>query len=323
MKSQIENPAQYEWGPFPFGDDGARVFDIRYDPVFKAVFTKETADSRGALSGLISALISRTVSVETITANEPATSFLGQKKIRYDIACRSKNGEPVNVEMSFHPIEDELNRLEYFASRLFVGQDIQGIDKSYADLKGTYQISILAQKLFFPDKNLTHVFEFYDPQTHVSLGGKIRIITLELEKAAVFIGNPVEAMSNAERWAAYFQYLTDEAKREKINEIIDREEGIAMAMSTLCQVTADEEEYARLTSLMKGELDWRSSMKDAKREGLAEGRMEGLAKGHDEGLAEGFNKANMENARKMKTMGFLAEQIQAVTGLSIETITQL
>jgi len=331
MKKEFENPTQYEWGPFPFGDNGARIFDIRYDPVFKAVFTKETADSRGALSYLISALIGRTVTVETITANEPASAFLGQKKIRYDIACRSKNGEPVNVEMSFHPIEDELERLEYFASRLFVGQDIQGIEKSYSDLKGTYQISILAQKLFFPDKNLTHVFEFHDPQTHVSLGGKIRIITLELEKTAVFIGNPVEEMTNAERWAAYFQYLTNEAKREKINEIIDCEEGIAMAMNALCQITADEKEYARLTSLMKGELDWRSSMKDAKREGLAEGRMEGLmeglAKGHDEGLAKGFteglNKASLDIAQKMKGMGDSIEKIHTITGIPLETITQL
>jgi len=307
MKTQIENPAQYEWGPFPFGDDGARIFDIRYDPVFKAVFTKETADSRGALSYLISALIGRTVTVEAITANEPASTFMGQKKIRYDIACRSKSSEPINVEMSFHPIEDELNRLEYFASRLFVGQDIQGIEKSYSNLKGTYQISILAQKLFFPDKNLTHVFEFYDPQTHVSLDGKIRIITLELEKTAVFIGKSVEEMTSAERWAAYFQYLTDEAKREKINEIIDREEGIAMAMSTLCQVTADEEEYARLTSLMKGELDWRSSMKDARREGLTEGR----------------NEASLDIARNLKKMGLPITQIADGTGLPIETIEQL
>ena len=309
IKSEFENPAQYEWGPFPFGDRA--VLDIRYDPVFKAVFTKETADSRGALSGLISALIGRTVVVEEITANEPATSYLGQKKIRYDIACRSKNGEPINVEMSFHPIEDELNRLEYFASRLFVGQDIQGIEKSYSNLKGTYQISILARKLFFPDKNLTHVFEFYDPQTRVSLDGKIRIITLELEKTAVFIGKSVEEMTSAERWAAYFQYLTDEVKREKINEIIDREEGIAMAMSTLCQVTADEEEYARITSLMKGELDWRSSMKDARSEGLREG------------FTEGINKASLEIAQKMKAMGDSIEKIHTITGLSMETIEQL
>jgi predicted transposase/invertase (TIGR01784 family) len=303
MKTETQIPTQYEWGPFPFGDNGVCIFDIRYDPVFKAVFTKETAKSRGALSSLISALIGRTVTVEAITANEPPTSYMGQKKIRYDIACRSKNGEPVNVEMSFHPIEDELNRLEYFASRLFVGQDIQGIDKSYSDLKETYQISILAQKLFFPDKNLTHIFEFYDPQTHVSLDGKIRIITLELEKTTVFISKSVEEMSNAERWAAYFQYLTDEAKREKINEIIDCEEGIAMAMDALCQVTADEEEYARLTSLMKGELDWRSSMKDAKREGR--------------------NEASLDIAQKMKEMGDSIEKIHTITGLPLETIAQL
>jgi len=313
MKKQIENPAQYEWGSFPFGDRA--IPDIRYDPVFKAVFTKETADSRGALSGLISALIGRTVTVETIVANEPATGFLGQKKIRYDISCISKNKEPIDVEMSFHPIEDELNRLEYFASRLFVGQDIQGIDKSYFDLKETYQISILAQKSFFSDKYLTHAFQFYDPQTHVSLDGKIRIITLELEKSAVFIDKPIEEMTTTERWAAYFQYLTDEAKREKINEIIDCEEGIAMATNALYQVSAEYEAYALQTSLMKGELDWRSSMNDAKREGLAEGRMEGLT--------EGLNKASLDIAQKMKNAGKPLSEIQEFTGIPMETIEQM
>ncbi|WP_461257105.1 PD-(D/E)XK nuclease family transposase [Treponema sp. R80B11-R83G3] len=144
MKTNNQNPAQHEWGPFPFGD-----------------------------------------------------------------------GERIDVEMSFHPIDDELNRVEYFASRLFVGQEIEGIEKTYSDLKETYQISILAQKPFFPDKYLTHTFQFYDPRTNVSLDGKIRIITLELEKADAFIGKPVEEMTNAEQWAAYFQYLTDEQKERK------------------------------------------------------------------------------------------------------------
>jgi hypothetical protein len=227
MKNKNQNPARYEWEPFPFGD-GKRILDIRYDPVFKAVFTRDTEISRAALSDLISALIGQTVSVETIVANEPATGFLGQKKIRYDISCMSKKGEPIDVEMSFHPIDDELNRIEYFASRLFVGQDIEGVEKTYSDLKETYQISILAQKSFFPDKNLTHTFLYYDPLTNVSLDGKIRIITLELEKTAFFISKPVEEMTNTELWAAYFQYLTDEAKREKIKEIINHEEGIAI-----------------------------------------------------------------------------------------------
>jgi hypothetical protein len=249
MQTKNQNPAQYPWGPFPFGD-GQRILDIRYDPVFKAVFTRNTAQSRKALSDLISVLIGRAVTVKTIVANEPATDDLGQKKIRYDIACKSKAGEPINVEMFFHPKNDELSRLEYFASRLFVGQDIRGKKKSYSDLKESCQISILAQRRFFPDKNLTHTFLYYDPETRVSLDGKIRIITLELEKSAMYVDKPVSEMSGTEAWAVYFQYLTNEVKREKIKEIIAREEGIAMATNALCQITDNFEEYSRLTSLL-------------------------------------------------------------------------
>jgi predicted transposase/invertase (TIGR01784 family) len=205
--------------------------------------------------------------------------------------------------MSFHPKNDELNRLEYFASRLFVGQDIEGVDKSYRDLKETYQISILAQKQFFPDKNLTHTFLYYDPESRISLDGKIRIITLELEKSAMYVDKPVDDMSEAELWAVYFQYLTNEAKREKIKEIIAREEGIAMATNAMCQITDNFEEYARLTSLLKGELDWQSDMVWAKREGRAEGIL--------------------EIASKMKNAGRPLSEIIEFTGLTAETIEHM
>jgi predicted transposase/invertase (TIGR01784 family) len=87
----------------------------------------------------------------------------------------------------------------------------------------------------------------------------------------------------------------------------------------LANITQDEVEYARMSNLIKSQLDYQSGMVSARREGLREG----FTKGHDEGLSEGRNEANLENAQKMKAMGFLTEQIQAVTGLSIETITQL
>ena len=80
-----------------------------------------------------------------------------------------------------------------------------------------------------------------------------------------------------------------------------------MAVDTLKNITKDEVEFARMTTLIKSELDWRSGMADAEKKGLIEGQ----------------NKANLENARKMKLMGFLTEQIHAVTGLSAETISQL
>jgi len=170
IKSKFENPAQYERGLFLFGDRA--IPDIRYDPIFKAVFTKETAESRAALSDLISALIDRTVTVEVITANEPPIDDSRQRCLRFDVACKTEEGELVNVEMSFNPKTSEQVRLEYHTAKLFVGQDIHGKDKDYEDLKETYQIAILAKRTFFPDENFAHDFLYYDPKNCISLGGK-------------------------------------------------------------------------------------------------------------------------------------------------------
>jgi len=265
MKTNNQNPTQYEWGPFPFGD-GKRILDIRYDPVFKAVFTEDTPKSRIALSRLISAHIGKTVSVSTVIANEPPVDDLRQKYLRFDIACKTEKGELINVEMSFNPKVSEPVRLEYHAARLFTGQDVHGDDKNYDDLMETYQITILAKKKFFQDDSFLHCFLYYDPDTCISLGGRTRIITVELVKARPIADKPVEEMTDAEKWAVFFQYLTDKDKRDKIIDIINYEEGIAMAMDTLVEVTQDEIEYARMTSLIMAKLDYNTSITEAKME---------------------------------------------------------
>ena len=100
--------------------------DIRYDNVFKAVFTKDIPASRTALSKLISALIDHEISVMDISANEPPVDSLHDRQIRFDINCRAKNGEFVNVEMSLNPDPSEPMRLEFYAGKLFTDQDIRG-----------------------------------------------------------------------------------------------------------------------------------------------------------------------------------------------------
>jgi len=224
-----------------------------------------------ALSHLISALIGSAVTVETIIANEPPVDDLRQRYLRFDVACKTEEGELVNVEMSFNPKKNEPVRLEYYASRLFVEQSLHGESENYNDLKETYQIAILAKENFFPDEELIHNFSYYDPNTRISLGGKTKIITVELIKTKPIVDKPIEEMTKAELWAVYFQYLTDEDKRDKIIEIIKREEGIAMATKTLSNITQDEIEYARMTTLIKSQLDYQSGMVEARRSGIKEG----------------------------------------------------
>jgi len=75
-----------------------------------------------------------------------------------------------------------------------------------------------------------------------------------------------------------------------------------MAVDPLVNITQDEIEYARMSNLIKSELDYNTGMAEAKREGRAEGIL--------------------EIARRMKKMGDPIEKIQAITGLPPETIEQ-
>ena len=261
-----------------FLEDDDDPIDIRRDNVFKAVFARETPESIGALSRLVSGLIGREISIVSTLANEPPINSLEDRQLRLDINCRAKDGELINVEMCFHPQPFEPVRLEFHTAKLFSGQDIRGADKSYNKLNKTYQISILAKERFFPDEDFFHTFEYYDPEKCVSLNGRTRIITLELSKLKPVVEKPAKEMSNPERWAVYFEYLTDKGKRSKINEIVSQEEGIAMASSLLIKVSRDEEERARIMRDEKIELDYQSYMTYAKEEGIEIGEKRGHTK---------------------------------------------
>jgi len=272
------------------------LIDIRYDNVFKAVFTRNTPDSIGALSNLISAFIGHEVMVQNINANEPPIDNLLDRQIRFDISCKTENGELVNVEMSFNPDMFEPVRLEFYSGKLFTGQDIYGSTKNYNDLKEVFQIAILDKIRFFPDEQFFHTFEYYDSSNNISLGGKSKIITIELAKLEKIAESSITAMSIQERWAFYFQYLTDKSKRIKINKILEEEEGIAMASQVLINISKDEAERARLLSEYKYKLDMQSKLVTAERDGLQQGRL----------------MERQDIARKLAEIGMSAEQIASI-----------
>jgi len=164
-----------------------------------------------------------------------------------------------------------------------------------------------------------YTYAYYDPERGISLNGRSRIITLELSKLDKVVEKPTAAMTAAELWAVYFRYLQDASKRQKINEILEHEEGIAMASEVLMTISRDEVERARLLSEFKGEMDFRTHVNYAKQKGLEEGRKEGLEKGRKEGLKKG----QTEIAIKLKAMGLSVEQIAQGTGLSKEQVEDL
>jgi hypothetical protein len=257
---------------YPNSDNGLEPLSILQDNVFKAVFTKDTEASRGALRYLLSAITEQNLEIIDLMANEPAIDDIHDRQIRYDIHCKIRETqEQIDVEMTIYPDVLEELRLEFLASKLFCSQDIRGRDRDYSDLKRAYQISILANNKFlsdkpvFEDKEYLHTFEYYDAEHHISLGGQIRIITLELNKLEVVLPKGVSGMTVRERWGVYFKYHEDREKEGIIKEILEQEEGIQMAQEAYSSITQDERERSRLMSEWKFQMDFQSKMVSAER----------------------------------------------------------
>ncbi|MDR1862704.1 MAG: Rpn family recombination-promoting nuclease/putative transposase, partial [Treponema sp.] len=136
------------------------IIEICRDNVFKAIFTRDTPLSQGALKRLISAYIGRKVETAAVIANEPAALDIRDRQIRYDIRVKLDQGELANVEMTLFPRNFEPLRLEYYIARLFSGQEIRGTDKGFGDLADTYQIALIGSKRIYRDDALVHHFEY-------------------------------------------------------------------------------------------------------------------------------------------------------------------
>ncbi|MDR1390019.1 MAG: hypothetical protein LBJ31_08590, partial [Treponema sp.] len=59
--------------------------DIRLDNVFKAVFTRDSPESKEALSRMVSGITGRTLSVIRLDANEPPVGDTADRQLRFDI----------------------------------------------------------------------------------------------------------------------------------------------------------------------------------------------------------------------------------------------
>jgi predicted transposase/invertase (TIGR01784 family) len=242
------------------------ILNFCSDPIFKAVFTKNTKPSRGGLMALISAYTGHLVEDVVIKENEPAISDVGNRLIRFDLSVKFDNGKLANVEMNMNAQEVDLIRGEYYLDRLHASQNIKGEDKDYQDLEETYQISFFNNRTFFDDKAVVHNFEFYDKVNKVSLGGKTKMITVELDKTGDL--EKKNNLTEAEEWAYVLKNCTEKGKRGIINRILANEEGISMAVESLLTISKDENEAARLLTIEKNLVDWQSGIVHAERRGI-------------------------------------------------------
>ncbi|MDR2499946.1 MAG: PD-(D/E)XK nuclease family transposase [Treponema sp.] len=270
-----------------------------WDPVFKAVFTKDTPQSKKALRGFLSAVLERELEVVSIAANEVPVSRLSDRQIRYDINCVLGKREKANVEMTLFPDAREVLKLEYYLGRLFTSQELRGAKLSYRFLRRCYQISLLANRSIFKDGHFYHRFVYHDPLRRCNLGGRTAVITLELKKLAAPAESALGELTKKEKWGLFFAYYAGAENQGLIQRLAETGEDIGMAQGVIQGFTAEEAAFFHEISKEKYELDMISHEDSAREEGRAAGYKQGLKRGMEQGLERGMEQGLEQGRRQV------------------------
>ena len=298
---------------------------LTIDYVFHAVFGRDTDESRAALMEILNIILERKDDpIKSIVLKNPIDTAEreDEKETIMDIRAETSSGEELDIEMQSGNLRVYPDRVLFYGGRLVNSSLQQGF--KYDKMKKSIVVSIINGILFAELDSCHSIFDVRERQTGLLLSDRLEFHFLELGK--VDGQKPVEALTEAERLAAYLKYANDEEKQDYVQEII-YSEGLTMTENAYRKVTQDEIEYERMESRLKYQLQYNTDMSLARQEGLElgleRGLEQGLERGLEQGRTEGEAAATVKLARAMKAKGLETEAIAEITGLSAGEIEML
>jgi len=281
-------------------DVDSEFFSPIVDYAFKRIFTADEVRSKIALTDFLNSVLefekAKQIVDLTVINPEIPVDIATSKKSIFDIRVKFNDGELAIVEMQFSNHVGFKKRAQFLISKAYVSQPISGLE--FSALRKCYLICITNFSFLTGKPELAHDYRFRDSQGN-DLTDDQTVVFIELPKVERILDKPVDEMTNLEQWAIFFRYVSDKSKRDIINRIISRKEAIKMATDVLELISKDEKERLRYESELVFDLDQRSRISDARKEG------------------------KIEVAKMLLKFGDSIEKIATVTGLSIGEIRDL
>jgi predicted transposase/invertase (TIGR01784 family) len=248
------------------------------DRVFKLILTSPQA--KPVLMDLISANIKRPITDVVIRNNELPVEDTREKAERLDVNCKTDDGSQVDLEMQASRIEEDRDtehknlkgKSIYYLCDLHSSQPSKGV-RRYDKLAQTYQVTFCSYTVFPNRAEYVNSFSMRHDEDNEQLTDAIRVIYLELSKLDEVLRKPVDAMTELEKWAVFFQYANEAKYRETVNRVIKTKEALQMASELLMSVSQDERERAVFRSRRMYQTDLQSNLATAEDRGRRDGRL--------------------------------------------------
>lgn len=284
-------------------------YPLTLDIVFKAVFGRDTKNSKIILMDLLNTILGGSVG-KTITSIELKNPFLiegtiEQKKPVLDIKASTNTGEQINIEIQVKNLQSFVKRMVYYLTRFHSEQLEEGQD--YRQINKTIQIQIVNFQLVEQQQQHT-MYLLKEKDSHRVLTDDLEIHCLQLP----FVDDTItiDNMDYMTQWMTIIKDLGNPEFESVIEEIRTKKEVINMAINEYRKVTSDSQIKEQLASYEKAEHDRITYLNEAREEGIEQGLEQGLEKGKQ---AKGI-----EIAKTLIGLGHSVDEVVKITGLTKE-----
>ena len=252
-----------------------KLLNPRIDSTFKAMFTQNTEESRGALKSFLEAVIGVKINKLSLEPTSAPTGYKGQRDVYYDILCTFEDEQVANIEMqAFNQNYDYGNRAEYHVGRLMSTYLDKG--DSWKKVTKVYQINVANFTYAMKGDiktDIDSVASYFTMKTKEGreLGNRLNIVLIELPKVEKLLKN-IDISTTLENWAMFLKYADDPSKKGLIKKLTEKEEGLMKAQVALSSISENRNYWIEQFRQETRERDIYSGIEAAEERGRAEER---------------------------------------------------
>ncbi|MDO4485019.1 MAG: Rpn family recombination-promoting nuclease/putative transposase [Bacillota bacterium] len=286
------------------------------DIIFKAVYGRDTPESKAALITLLNLVLDRRDDpIVDITYKNPFSidDCYEGKTIIMDIKAETFSGELIDIEMQIGDLDVYVNRTVFYVSK----QLTEGLDRGqdYGKMKKSIVISFVKGKLFPQEIPFHSVYTMRERSCLKELSDIIELHYIELDKIRCD-GMQLSEMSDLEQLGAYMKCSGNPEEKAYVEELVKKGDEVIGMTDTVLKKISEEDKLRELRIAREKWEMWVMLERTA-------GYDNGKADGKIEGMREGKIECAREIAANFKKAGLDIDIIAANTGLTKEEIEQL
>lgn len=278
--------------------------DLTDDFAFKLVFGHHP----DILLALLNALLPERIASIEYLSNEVQLFQSVDRKVFFDVICKTKDGRQIIVEMQGANEDDLRDRMFYYGSRVVGNQVTRGAE-SYR-LLPVYVICMMNfnfHKASFHPEQFLFIYRFREERTDELFGNQLTLYAIELPR----VRSPKE--NSVVNWLYYIRNMHTFATKpanlsEEVEQMFELSRTVGLSDKELTEYLKNMLSKEREESIARANYDV--------------GRLDGLDEGYEKGLAEGHEKGRAEIIQTMHSQGIAIEQIAKLTGLSQKEVLQ-